>query len=1175
MTDEDINDHSPTPSGWRESITRTGLFQDIMERFTSTERFELIGLPGSLGPVLIASAEQVTSTGLLALYPEPEEAVAAALDFSSITGPDQVDLLAPWPFAPYEELSPTATLAFERLEALRHLSRLDQSGGIVVTSAPALMLWSAGADQLQEMDIRLREGEDRSFEGLVTRLLMMGYERVALVEGPGEFTVRGGLVDISPPGRGRGLRVEFWGETIDSLREFDFRDQRATGGLSQATIPGIREVPFEEDLPERARSAARSLPDSGVVDLTPIGNLIEGAGTTDGLEWFMPLLARNPSTVAGLLPAGVPVAIHEPERVIEVMQRIRRRAEDSYALLEERGGWLSPRDIFAPEDILDALRISSPGVDIDLAATPGSEPLRADVRPVPAFTGDFELLREEIRKLDRDGIGITILVETEDQLARLEDLLRDDGTDRERSPLPVRLEIGQLEKGFIWPEARTAVWPDHEIFSRPRRIRSVRITGGRAIRSFRSLQHHDLVVHIEHGVGRYEGLRTMVVDGRRSELLELGYAGGDRLLVPVDQMTRVQRYTGADEEDAPKLNSIGSGVWERTVERTRTDLLAMAKELVELYAARNTTPGRTYPRDDIFMEELEASFPFTETVDQARAMQEVKEDLESDRPMDRLICGDVGYGKTEVAIRAALKVIEGGDQVAVLVPTTVLAQQHLETFRRRLGTFPIRLEMMSRFRTRLQQERIIEGLERREIDLVIGTHRLLSGDVRFAGLGLIVLDEEHRFGVKAKERLRSLRADVNVLSLTATPIPRTLHMSLSGIRDISIITTPPEDRLPIHSEVARFDENLVQEALERELGRGGQVFFVHNRVKSIDSALRLIERLVPGPRVGVAHGQMNERHLEQVMLEFSAGALDVLVSTMIIESGLDLPNVNTLLINRADRFGLAQLYQLRGRVGRSSEKAYAYFLVPPGRSLTRDARRRLQAVQDYSELGAGFQLALRDMEIRGAGNLLGPQQHGHITAVGFDLFTEMLEEAIAELSGAGEQLRQPPRLELQVEAYFPESYVPLPGLRLGFYRRASEARTLEEIARLWSEIRDRFGPLPEEVMSLLDVSIIRIAGTELELDLLVIKGDRLSGRFRPDWVPDRALWERALERLGPDTRFSGRAPLSFDRQLTDDSAAERVRELRNILLTEDEDEYVTRFTTMDTLKQKSWNADRN
>ncbi len=1174
MTDEDTACHSPDSSGWQERIIRAPFYRTIIDRMASGGRFELVGLPGSLGPVLISLAVRDISGGLLAIFPEPEEAVAAALDFTSILGPDNVDCLDPWPFSPYEELSPSATLSLARLEALRHLSRLDQDGGIVVTSAPALTLWSAGPRQLQEMDIHLKDGDEHSFDGLVLSLQNMGYERVAMVEGPGEYTVRGGLVDVSPPGRRQGLRVEFWGETIESLREFDFRDQRTTGGLSQVRVPGVREVPFSGKILDLAISGARTLPDEEAVIHTPLGNLIEGGGYSDGLEWYLPLLAQNPSTIADLLPGGVQVAIREPERVEEVVRRTRQRAEENHALLEERGGWLPPGKILAPPDILDTLRAAQPGIDIAVAATPGADTLRTTAMPVPVFTGDFGALRRETRKLHQDVMDVTILVETEEQMKRLEDLLHDDSDRSDHFGTPVHLEIGQLEKGFIWPEAGLAVWPDHEIFSRPRRIRSPRITPGPAIRSFRSLNFGDLVVHVDHGVGQYKGLRTMTVDGRQTELLELGYEGGDKLLVPIDQMVRVQRYVGADEDAAPRLNTIGSSAWERTVERTRTDLLEMAKDLAHLYATRETTPGKAYPPDDILMEELEASFPFTETVDQARAVEEVKHDLENDRPMDRLICGDVGYGKTEIAIRAALKVIESGDQVAILVPTTVLAQQHLETFRNRLGSFPVKIEMLSRFRTRNQQQRTLDGLKSGEVDLVIGTHRLLSGDVEFSSLGLIVLDEEHRFGVKAKEKLRSIRTDASVLSLTATPIPRTLHMSLHGIRDISIITTPPEDRLPIHSEVVKFDERLIQEAIERELGRGGQVFFVHNRVQSIDSAVSLIKRLVPGARIGMAHGQMNERKLEQVMLEFSVGALDILVSTMIIESGLDLPNVNTLLVNRADRFGLAQLYQLRGRVGRSSARAYAFFLVPPGRSLTRDARRRLQAVQDYSELGAGFQLALRDLEIRGAGNLLGAQQHGHIAAVGFDLFTEMLEEAIADIRGVREQDFQPPRLELPVEAFLPEAYIPLPGLRLAFYRRASEARTLEDIAQLQLEMRDRFGPPPREVESLLDISMIRVAGAELGLDLLVIKEDMLTGRFRPAWEPGRTEWENILERLGPDTRFSGKLPLRFERQIMGKSPAERTRELRNILLTEDEAEYVTRFATTTTLKKSSRHNDR-
>ncbi|MFC1559041.1 transcription-repair coupling factor [Gemmatimonadota bacterium] len=1169
MTDEDTTCHSSGSSGWRERIIRAPFYRTIIDRLAAGGRFELVGLPGSLGTALISLAVRDTSIGLLAIFPEPEEAVAAALDFTSILGQNDVDLLDPWPFHPYEELSPSATLSLARLEALRHLSRLDQDGGVVVTSAPALTLWSADSRQLQEMNLHLKEGDEHSFDGLVSRLQNMGYERVAMVEGPGEYTVRGGLVDISPPGRRHGLRIEFWGETIESLREFDFSDQRTTGGLSQVRVPGVREVPFGEDILDLATSGVRALTDSEAVYQTPLGNLIEGGGYSDGLEWYLPLLARNPSTIADLLPGGVPVAVREPERVEDVLRRTRQRAEKNHALLEERGGWLSPDRILAPPDILETLRAVQPGIDIAVAATPGADTLRTEAMPVPVFTGDFGSLRRETRKLQQGGLDVSILVETEEQLRRLEDLLQDDADQPDRPERSVRLEIGQLEKGFIWPDAGLAVWPDHEIFSRPRRIRSPRVTAGPAIRSFRSLNLGDLVVHVDHGVGQYKGLRTMTVDDRQTELLELGYEGGDRLLVPIDQMVRVQRYVGADEDAAPRLNTIGSAVWERTVERTKTDLLEMAKDLAHIYATRETAPGKAYPPDDILMEELEASFPFTETVDQARAAEEVKQDLENDRPMDRLICGDVGYGKTEIAIRAALKVIESGDQVAILVPTTVLAQQHLETFRSRLGSFPVKIEMLSRFRTRNQQQRTLDGLKSGEVDLVIGTHRLLSGDVEFSNLGLIVLDEEHRFGVKAKEKLRSIRTDASVLSLTATPIPRTLHMSLHGIRDISIITTPPEDRLPIHSEVVKFDEGLIQEAIERELGRGGQVFFVHNRVKSIGSAVSLIERLVPGARIGMAHGQMNERKLEQVMLEFSAGALDILVSTMIIESGLDLPNVNTLLVNRADRFGLAQLYQLRGRVGRSSERAYAFFLVPPGRSLTKDARRRLQAVQDYSELGAGFQLALRDLEIRGAGNLLGAQQHGHIAAVGFDLFTEMLEEAIADIRGVHEQAFQPPRLELPVEAFLPEAYIPLPGLRLAFYRRASEARTFEDITQLQLEIRDRFGPPPATVESLLDISMIRVAGAELGLDLLVLKENILTGRFRPEWEPGRAEWENILERLGPDTRFSGKMPLRFERHISGISPAERTRELRNILLTEDDAEYVTRFATTTTLKKSS------
>jgi transcription-repair coupling factor (superfamily II helicase) len=599
----------------------------------------------------------------------------------------------------------------------------------------------------------------------------------------------------------------------------------------------------------------------------------------------------------------------------------------------------------------------------------------------------------------------------------------------------------------------------------------------------------------------------------------------------------------------------------------------MARDLARIYAARQTLVGTAHPPDDILMEELEASFPYAETPDQARAVAEVKQDLESASPMDRLVCGDVGYGKTEVAIRAALKVIEGGRQVAVLVPTTLLAQQHMETFRERLQRHPVRIEMLSRFRTPAQQRRTLEGLASGNADLVIGTHRLLSKDVGFKDLGLLVVDEEHRFGVKAKERLRSLRARVDVLSLTATPIPRTLHMSLLSIRDMSIITTPPQDRLPVHTEVAQFDEALISGAIRTEMARGGQVFFVHNRVQSIEAAARLVDRLVPDARIGIAHGQMKERELEQIMLRFVSGGLDVLVSTMIIESGLDLPNANTLLVNRADHLGLAQLYQIRGRVGRSSQKAYAYFLVPPGKRLSGDARRRLQAVQEYSELGAGFHLALRDMEIRGAGNLLGAQQHGRIAEVGLDLYKQMLEDAVAEISGAAQTVFAPPRLELPGEAYLPESYIPIAGLRVDFYRRAVESRALSEIGALYSELRDRFGPLPQEATSLIDASAMRIVGAELGLESVVVKANVLSGRLYPDQALSRQEWESLMERLGDGARFGGEAPLRFEVPLAGESPPEQVRAARNRLLSKAQAEYLGSLISAQTSGVTTSDAD--
>jgi len=1154
MTGRRAETHPPLLGPWSEAVLRTKLARDLLARLREGSQATLPALPGSLGTVLLASAADRLERPLLAVFPESDEAAAAALDFATLLGEERVAFLPPIPAAAYEEFTPDPTLIVERHDALRRLLVPGAAAGVVVAPIRALLLPVPSPADLRQLYLELAVGRRCALTWLVGWLAAAGYEREPMAQRPGEFAVRGGLVDIVPPGRTRGLRIEYWGDEIESIREYSLRDQRSIGGQGQAEVPAA--APFIIDDETRVRAAGRTAefaPD--LIEKTPLGAVGAERGRPDGLFWYYPFFLERAGRVTELLPESTLVALWEPERIEPVVKGTAAEFEARYEAREDAGGWPSPAELEPGAGFLDRLGGAYAGARLPLVAPPAEAILTTNARPAGTFSGDFPALREELAALGRTGIRTVILVEDSGQKKRLTDLLIPESTGQN----PPEIVIGQLERGFTWPEAALAVWPDHELFGRPRRPAVRRSFPGEAIGTWQVLSVGDHVVHVDHGIGRFEGLRTMEVDEREHELLELTYAGNDRLLVPVDQLYRVRRYAGTDPDSPPALNTLGTAGWERTVERARTDLLEMASELARIYAVRETAERPGWPADDLMMEELEAGFPWTETPDQARAVEAVKRDLEADRPMDRLICGDVGYGKTEVAIRAALKVIEGGGQVAVLVPTTVLAQQHLETFRSRLERVPVRIEMLSRFRTPVQQRGTLEGLAAGTTDLVIGTHRLLSPDVDFARLGLIVIDEEHRFGVRAKEKLRALRARVDVLSMTATPIPRTLHMSLSGLRDISIITTPPEDRLPVHTEVVTFDEELIETAIRRERERGGQVFFVHNRVRSIEAVAQLLARLVPEARIEIGHGQMSERRLERVMLEFTAGAVDVLVSTMIIESGLDLPNANTLIVNRADRLGLAQLYQLRGRVGRSNLRARAYFMVPRGRTLGPDARSRLRALREYTDLGAGLELALRDLEIRGTGNLLGPQQHGHIAAVGLDLYQQMLDEAIAEIRGSPGTTRIPPRVEIDAEALLPESYIPVPSARIALYRRAVEARTLDELGEVANELTDRFGPPPPAARAFLEVAVLRWIGTELGLDSLVVERNRLLARFRTGVTLDPDQWEELLERLGEAARFRGRDPLTCELALTSTGAAERLAEARNFLLTEDEAEYVTEF----------------
>jgi len=723
-------------------------------------------------------------------------------------------------------------------------------------------------------------------------------------------------------------------------------------------------------------------------------------------------------------------------------------------------------------------------------------------------------IRENLASLCDTRQGVFILCEQTQHLRRIQEFL-----DLDAEPIPkLRVEANGLQRGFDLPESGYAVYAEADLFGRTPRRRRRRFHLGVPIRELSSLSKGDFVVHVDHGIGQYQGLEKVTVQDTERECLSLLYRDGDKLFVPVDKMERVQKYAGRDGVQ-PSLSKLGSSQWERLKSRTKESIKNIARELIALYSARETLPGHAFSKDTPWQRELEATFVYEETRDQARTVDEVKTDMEKPRPMDRLVCGDVGYGKTEVAVRAAFKAVADGRQVAVLVPTTVLAQQHFRTFQERLSRFPVNIEMLSRFRGRKAQKSIVEKLNHGEVDIVIGTHRLLSKDVGFKNLGLLIIDEEQRFGVRHKERLKAFRKTVDVLALSATPIPRTLQFSLMGIRDMSLIATPPRDRLPIITEVLPFEEDVIVEAIEREISRGGQVFFVHNRIHSIHAVARMVRRLIPGIRLAVAHGRMEERELERAMLEFMEGEYDCLVATMIIESGLDIPNVNTLIVHRADRLGLSQLYQLRGRVGRSERRAFAYLLTPPFHLMTQDAIKRLRTIEEFTELGSGFQIALRDLEIRGAGNLLGVQQSGYMDAVGIDLYMRLVGEAVGELKkGEGEESEaKRPEVECRIDfdgpAYLPESYVSDESLRVNLYRRLSAIQNPKDIDAFEHELLDRFGRLPQEAENLLDVARLRVYGLERGFKRVFLKDRRLEVTFDETWVESFSDTELLSERL--------------------------------------------------------------
>jgi transcription-repair coupling factor (superfamily II helicase) len=1113
------------------SLTRilasTGELRDLAARLTSQgavgaalRRVSYASIPHGAKTYLAAALTQATGQRLLWVARDAEIADRAAEELAAWLGDP----------AAVVSLEPRTALAWERSELVRDesASRVatlaawtapDAAARVLVASVQALFQRTLAPEQLPRETMVLRPGQRLSQDRVLHALVDLGYEAVPEVGGRGEMTRRGGIVDVFPAGQPLPVRVEWFGDEIESMRAFDPADQRGVGPVALTRLLPASEFLLTATtgarLRERLGRAVHRLPERLAADLAAL----EGGGLGDAAETWGGLLA--PATALDHLDDAVWI-LDEPGDIDAAAAFLWAQADERRADLETAGelpkGWPGayPEQRDWRRRLASARTLELTWESESEHAPPGGNPFgwhEPSLPPVPigSIAGTISRWRAE---------GARVVLAS-DQSARLAEILGDSDilasptshiTD---APPPGSLSLvdRSLNGGFAGGPDGLILVTDRELFGsvRVRRPRALRRVVPRDI--LERLTPGDMVVHVDHGLSRYAGLvrRSAGGDGAEErDFLELHFAGTDKIWVPVEQIERITRYAGGEQ---PQLSRLGGGEWQRARTRVRRAVADLAKELLELYSARASAHGHAFDEDTPWQAEMEAAFPYQETPDQLRSVLEVKADLERDIPMDRIVVGDVGYGKTEVAIRAAFKAVQEGTQVAVLVPTTVLAAQHLATFSQRFAAYPVTVRMLSRFVPQSEQQETLKGIAAGSVDLVIGTHRLLSKDIRFRDLGLLVVDEEQRFGVSHKERLKQLRTEVHVLTLSATPIPRTLNMALVGVRDMSVIETPPEDRLPIQTRVAEASAGLVKDAILRELDRGGQVYYVHNRVETIEAQAEQLRRMLPSAKIIVGHGQMPEGVLERVMIAFARGDHDILVCTTIIESGLDIPNANTIIIDRADALGLAQLYQLRGRVGRSSRRAYAYLLYRRRERLTDIARKRLQAVFNASELGAGFQIALADLEIRGAGEILGGEQHGHMSAVGFDLYTRMLAEAVEEEKAVVEQ--RPARharvatiIDLPVDAYLPDDYVPDEPAKLELYRRLGRVATETELAAVSRELLDRFGTLPGPVERLLEVARLRFTAEAAGIASLAREDGQLVVRFGPDW--SRAATARLL-----------------------------------------------------------------
>jgi transcription-repair coupling factor (superfamily II helicase) len=1087
-------------------------------------------------PVIVVVADNKAAEAL-------EPMLKAGCELTGAVDPARVVRLPAHDVLPFENLSPHPDVQEQRAAALWKLA----TGAVEILIAPvesaALKLFDR--EYYAGLAVNLRRGEEVDVEVLTGHLASVGYTQMDLVEMPGQFTRRGGILDVYSPEHDRPLRIEFFGDEIETIRKFDPETQRSQSGLDETQLLPLTETPVTERLLaavhgrlSRARldfeneaEFAGSGPGANedqemAAELAAAG----GVSVFPGWEFFSAVAGAQKSLLS--LAPRCALFVDEPAMVRNQIDRWWNKVEQRH----ERSGigsLIRPEDIYLRPEVLQAQLESHMGLDLDqLGAVDVLDEdttlgeIELNTRPTLRFHGSIPALTEQLKSLMVTETRIVLAAPNQGDVERLATVLREyqipyrlgsramrpggetvlDEASYMAGDLRVPVIVRTpLSAGVSFADANLILFgandlsDDADVAAKPEPKRSKTAA---FVSDFRDLGIGDYVVHVEHGIAQYQGLKEIVQDGLSVEFMILEFAEAAKLYVPLTRLDLIQKYRSTDAGPAPVLNRLGSQQWTRTKARVRKAMQDMAGELLKLYAERTTAQGTAFSKDNEFQREFEGTFDYSETEDQLSAIRAIKYDMESPTPMDRLLCGDVGYGKTEVAMRAAFKAVQDGKQVAVLTPTTVLSFQHFETFKKRFAQFPINIEMISRFRTAKEQKLIVEQVEMGRVDILIGTHRLLSKDIKFQDLGLLVVDEEQRFGVRHKERLKQLRKEIDVLAMSATPIPRTLHMSLVGLRDMSVIETPPKDRMAIQTVVARFDEKIVRSAVEVELERGGQVYFVHNRVESIYEIASRIQELVPAARVAVGHGQMSETELERVMLAFMRHEYDVLVATTIIENGLDIPLANTILINRADRHGLSELYQLRGRVGRSNRRAYAYLLIPPENELTEIARRRLAALKEFSDLGAGFKIAALDLELRGAGNMLGGEQSGHIEAVGFELYTSMLEAAVKEMKGESSEERPATQLSLGIALRIDESYVPEENQRLRLYKKIAGTSSEAAVDEVRAEMEDRYGAPPDATVYLLEAARLRLECERMGIAQIDRKRSELQIRFMENATVD-------------------------------------------------------------------------